>query len=114
MSPGFSTTKKRELTRCSHSKSHNNSLERLARRTYRPLAIRLRMAENSLSEYNGNCVEVANLTDDMILVRDSKNPQKGFLSSLLRHGSRLSAPSTWASSTAGHLVTAKMGHTSKG
>jgi Domain of unknown function (DUF397) len=43
------------------------------------LAIRLRMAENSLSEYNGNCVEVANLTDDMILVRDSKNPQKRLL-----------------------------------
>lgn len=30
--------------------------------------------KSSLSAYNGNCVEVAGLTDDRILVRDSKHP----------------------------------------
>jgi hypothetical protein len=35
--------------------------------------------KSSLSAHNGNCVEVAGLTDDMIRVRDSKNPQGGIL-----------------------------------
>ena len=30
--------------------------------------------KSSLSGYNGNCVEVAGLTDDTIRVRDSKHP----------------------------------------
>jgi len=36
--------------------------------------------KSSLSGYNGNCVEVAGLTDDRIRVRDSKNPRGGVLS----------------------------------
>jgi len=35
--------------------------------------------KSSLSSYNGNCVEVAGLTDDIIRVRDSKNPRGGML-----------------------------------
>lgn len=35
--------------------------------------------KSSLSSYNGNCVEVAGLADDAILVRDSKNPRGGIL-----------------------------------
>jgi Domain of unknown function (DUF397) len=35
--------------------------------------------KSSLSSYNGNCVEVAGLADDMIRVRDSKNPRGGML-----------------------------------
>jgi hypothetical protein len=35
--------------------------------------------KSSLSQYNGNCVEVAGLTDDIIRVRDSKNPRGGIL-----------------------------------
>jgi hypothetical protein len=35
--------------------------------------------KSSLSAYNGNCVEVAGLTDDRIGVRDSKNPRGGVL-----------------------------------
>lgn len=31
--------------------------------------------KSSLSQYNGNCVEVAGLADDIIWVRDSKNPR---------------------------------------
>ena len=37
-------------------------------------------AKSSLSVYNGNCVEVAGLEDDIIRVRDSKNPRGGILS----------------------------------
>jgi hypothetical protein len=36
-------------------------------------------AKSTLSQYNGNCVEVAGLATDSILVRDSKNPRAGFL-----------------------------------
>ncbi len=36
--------------------------------------------KSSLSMYNGNCVEVAGLADDVIRVRDSKNPRAGVLS----------------------------------
>ena len=35
--------------------------------------------KSSLSTYNGNCVEVAGLGDDIIRVRDSKNPRGGML-----------------------------------
>jgi hypothetical protein len=35
--------------------------------------------KSSLSSYNGNCVEVAGLTEDVIRVRDSKNPRGGIL-----------------------------------
>ncbi|MCW2893313.1 MAG: hypothetical protein QOG28_761 [Trebonia sp.] len=35
--------------------------------------------KSSLSSYNGNCVEVAGLADDIIRVRDSKNPRGGVL-----------------------------------
>jgi hypothetical protein len=36
--------------------------------------------KSSLTVYNGNCVEVAGLEDDIVLVRDSKNPRGGILS----------------------------------
>jgi hypothetical protein len=36
--------------------------------------------KSSLSNFNGNCVEVAGLTSDTIHVRDSKNPRAGMLS----------------------------------
>lgn len=36
--------------------------------------------KSSLSQHNGNCVEVAGLADDTIRVRDSKNPRGGILS----------------------------------
>jgi hypothetical protein len=36
--------------------------------------------KSSLSFHNGNCVEVAGLADDIIRVRDSKNPRGGVLS----------------------------------
>jgi hypothetical protein len=36
--------------------------------------------KSSLSMYNGNCVEVAGLDDEVIRVRDSKNPRRGVLS----------------------------------
>jgi hypothetical protein len=36
--------------------------------------------KSSLSVYNGNCVEVAGLDDDLIRVRDSKNPRRAVLS----------------------------------
>jgi Domain of unknown function (DUF397) len=36
-------------------------------------------AKSTLSQYNGNCVEVAGLATDAILVRDSKNPRAGHL-----------------------------------
>jgi hypothetical protein len=36
--------------------------------------------KSSLSSYNGNCVEVAGLADNIIRVRDSKNPRGGMLS----------------------------------
>jgi hypothetical protein len=35
--------------------------------------------KSSLSTYNGNCLEVAGLTDDRIRVRDSKNPRGAVL-----------------------------------
>jgi uncharacterized protein DUF397 len=35
--------------------------------------------KSSLSAHNGNCVEVAGLADDIIRVRDSKNPRGGVL-----------------------------------
>jgi hypothetical protein len=35
--------------------------------------------KSSLSGYNGNCVEVAGLSDDRIWVRHSKHPRKGVL-----------------------------------
>jgi hypothetical protein len=35
--------------------------------------------KSTLSTYNGNCVEVAGLTEDKIRVRDSKNPKGGVL-----------------------------------
>jgi hypothetical protein len=35
--------------------------------------------KSSFSAHNGNCVEVAGLADDMIRVRDSKNPRGGIL-----------------------------------
>jgi len=35
--------------------------------------------KSSLSAYNGNCVEVAGLTDDRIRVRDSKHPKGAVL-----------------------------------
>jgi Domain of unknown function (DUF397) len=35
--------------------------------------------KSSLSAYNGNCVEVAGLTDDAIRVRDSKHPRGAVL-----------------------------------
>lgn len=35
--------------------------------------------KSSLSGYNGNCVEVAGLTDDRIRVRDSKHPKGAIL-----------------------------------
>jgi Domain of unknown function (DUF397) len=35
--------------------------------------------KSSFSTYNGNCVEVAGLADDIIRVRDSKNPRAGVL-----------------------------------
>jgi hypothetical protein len=35
--------------------------------------------KSSLSSYNTNCVEVAGLADDIIRVRDSKNPRRGML-----------------------------------
>jgi Domain of unknown function (DUF397) len=35
--------------------------------------------KSSLSGYNGNCVEVAGLSDDTIRVRDSKHPRGGVL-----------------------------------
>lgn len=35
--------------------------------------------KSSLSAYNGNCVEVAGLTDDTIRVRDSKHPRGAVL-----------------------------------
>jgi hypothetical protein len=36
-------------------------------------------AKSTLSQHNGNCVEVAGLATDTILLRDSKNPRAGFL-----------------------------------
>jgi hypothetical protein len=36
--------------------------------------------KSSLSMHNGNCVEVAGLTEDIVHVRDSKNPRGGMLS----------------------------------
>lgn len=36
--------------------------------------------KSSLSMYNGNCVQVAGLADDVIRVRDSKNPRGAVLS----------------------------------
>jgi len=38
-----------------------------------------RWIKSSLSSYNGNCVEVAGLTDDRIRVRDSKHPRGAVL-----------------------------------
>ena len=38
-----------------------------------------RWQKSSLSAYNGNCVEVAGLTDDTIRVRDSKHPRGAVL-----------------------------------
>lgn len=35
--------------------------------------------KSSLSAYNGDCVEVKGLTDDRILVRDSKHPRGAVL-----------------------------------
>jgi hypothetical protein len=35
--------------------------------------------KSSLSAYNGNCVEVAGLANDMIRVRDSKHPRGAVL-----------------------------------
>jgi hypothetical protein len=35
--------------------------------------------KSSLSAYNGNCVEVAGLTDERIRVRDSKHPRDAVL-----------------------------------
>lgn len=35
--------------------------------------------KSSLSSYNGNCVEVAGLADNIIRVRDSKHPRGGML-----------------------------------
>jgi hypothetical protein len=35
--------------------------------------------KSTLSAYNGNCVEVAGLTDDTIRVRDSKHPEGAVL-----------------------------------
>lgn len=35
--------------------------------------------KSSLSAYNGNCVEVAGLADDIIRVRDSKHPGRAVL-----------------------------------
>lgn len=35
--------------------------------------------KSSLSAYNGNCVEVAGLTGERILVRDSKHPRGAVL-----------------------------------
>jgi hypothetical protein len=35
--------------------------------------------KSSLSMYNGNCVEVAGLDDELIRVRDSKNPRGSVL-----------------------------------
>lgn len=35
--------------------------------------------KSSLSSYNGNCVEVADLTSDRIRVRDSKHPKGAVL-----------------------------------
>lgn len=35
--------------------------------------------KSSLSAYNGNCVEVADLTSERIRVRDSKNPRGAVL-----------------------------------
>jgi hypothetical protein len=35
--------------------------------------------KSSLSAYNGNCVEVAGLTNDRIRVRDSKHPRGAVL-----------------------------------
>ena len=35
--------------------------------------------KSSLSGYNGNCVEVAGLTEDRIRVRDSKHPRGAVL-----------------------------------
>jgi hypothetical protein len=37
-------------------------------------------AKSSLSVYNGNCVEVAGLTDDVINVRNSRDPRGAILS----------------------------------
>jgi len=39
----------------------------------------LRWIKSSLSYHNGTCVEVAGLADDIIRVRDSKNPRAGIL-----------------------------------
>ena len=36
--------------------------------------------KSSLSYHNGTCVEVAGLEDEIIRVRDSKNPRGGILS----------------------------------
>ena len=36
--------------------------------------------KSSLSMHNGSCVEVAGLADEIIRVRDSKNPRGGILS----------------------------------
>ncbi len=35
--------------------------------------------KSSLSGYNGNCVEVAGLTEDRVRVRDSKHPRRAVL-----------------------------------
>jgi hypothetical protein len=36
--------------------------------------------KSSLSMHNGSCVEVAGLDDEVVRVRDSKNPRGGVLS----------------------------------
>jgi hypothetical protein len=35
--------------------------------------------KSTLSSYNGNCVEVSGLAEEVIMVRDSKNPRGGIL-----------------------------------
>jgi hypothetical protein len=36
--------------------------------------------KSSLSMHNGNCVEISGLTEDIIRIRDSKNPRGAVLS----------------------------------
>jgi hypothetical protein len=51
------------------------------RRTRRPgNDLSGKWTKSSLSTYNGNCVEVAGLTEHTIRVRDSKNPGGAVLS----------------------------------